>query len=62
MMKPANTSKPCSTASTLSKEQRKALAIRVIENKQTVTDAAKQHGVSRKFIHELKNKAIEDDR
>ena len=46
-------------AKSFSDDDKKHLALKVVQNKQTITEAAEKNNVSRKFIHKLKDKAIE---
>ena len=45
-------------AQQMSNQQRKDIALQVIRKKATVTDIAKNHGVSRKFVGQQKDKTI----
>jgi len=45
-------------AKSFSPNDKKHLALKVVQNKQTITEAAQKNNVSRKFIHKLKDKAI----
>ena len=47
------------TAKTINNEERKRLTLDVIKGKQSITDASNENNVSRKFIHKLKNKALD---
>ena len=46
-------------AKAITQDNRKHLALQVIKNKQTITEAAQKNNVSRKFIHQLKDTAID---
>lgn len=46
-------------AKSFSLDERRQLAVKAISNEESVTDLAKESGVSRKFVYAQKNKAIE---
>ena len=48
-----------SNAKSINNEERKSLTLDVIKGKQSITDASKENNVSRKFLHTLKNKALD---
>ncbi|MCX7125544.1 MAG: hypothetical protein NTU49_07335, partial [Gammaproteobacteria bacterium] len=45
-------------AKLITHNDRKNIALKVISNKKTITDAANENNVSRKFVHGLKNTAL----
>lgn len=57
-MKPTNTLRSHSTKA-ISHDARKNIALKVICHKKTITDAANDNNVSRKFVHRLKNQALD---
>ncbi len=57
-MEPSHYSNSC-PAKAITNNERKQLVLTVIKNKNTITNVAEKNNVSRKFIHELKNKATE---
>ncbi len=57
-MESANPVDTCQ-AKKINHEKRKDLALDVIKNKKTIADAAKENNVSRKFVHSLKDKAVD---
>lgn len=46
-------------AKTIDHEKRKDLALDVIRNKKSIADTAKENNVSRKFVHSIKDKAVD---
>jgi len=48
-----------STAKNLNPEQRKNIALKVISNSRTITQAANEYDTSRKFIEQQRNKALQ---
>ena len=48
-----------SAAKTINNEERKRLTLDLIKGKQSITYASKENNVSRKFLHTLKNKALD---